>query len=69
MATVPMVVAVRRNAQGDVLEVTRGTADTDAHYWAPNGAPVSCRCLKSWTRLWLVTAFGLACQTARLAQS
>lgn len=40
MATVPMVVAVRCNAWGDVLEVRRGIVDTAKNAWTPNGSPV-----------------------------
>lgn len=39
MGTVPMVIAVKRNALGDVIEVEKGTADTDTNAWTPNGAP------------------------------
>jgi len=39
MATIPMVVAVRRNPQGDVLDVQMGIADTDQNTWAAGGEP------------------------------
>lgn len=39
MATVPMVIAVRRNTHGDVVKVLRGIADTATNFWIDGGEP------------------------------
>lgn len=46
MSAIPMVVAVRRNEQGDVTHVRLGYADTDKNTWIPGGEPAPVPVLK-----------------------